>query len=277
VEKIYPKMYSLEQERYKSDTPKNWNFWNNSSGYTWSWTKFKAYSPYSDKSANINQTQINNAMNFSKAILDKPNKYNDYFEKSTDLHITPLWKIIWQAHNSYIIVETSSWIKFLDQHALAERIIYEKLIKNDYKHNIQWLLIWESISLTPKEINILEENKIIFIDMWFDFETMPWNIVIINWIPDFIKKENISEIFIWIIDDIWNQNFTKSTTLEEVKNKIFAYTSCRSAIKFWHKLNLFEMNKLLNDSIINYSSTCPHWRPVIFEIGLDELKDKYER
>lgn len=113
--------------------------------------------------------------------------------------------------------------------------------------------------------------------MWFDFEVMPWNIVIINGIPDFIKKENISNIFVWIPDDIWSHNFNKSKTLSEVKNKVFAYTACRSAIKFWNKLNLFEMNKLLYDSITDYSSTCPHWRPVVFEIDLNELKNKYER
>jgi len=249
------------------------------SWYTGSGTKFKSYSPYTDKSPNINQTQINNALNFSKAMLDNTSSFEkeETLEKSNDLHDTPLWKIIWQSHNSYIIVETNNWIKFLDQHALAERIIYEKLINSDYGHNVQWLLIWESISLTPKEVSILDYNKQTFIDMWFDFESMPWNIVIVNWIPDFIKKENISNIFMWILEDIWNQNFSKSTTLEEVKNKIFAYTSCRSAIKFWHKLNLFEMNKLLNDSVLDYSATCPHWRPVIFEIGLNELKDKYER
>ena len=113
--------------------------------------------------------------------------------------------------------------------------------------------------------------------MWFDYEIMSWWIVILNWIPDFIKKEDIKWIFEWIINDIWEYGFNKSKTLDEVKNKIFAYTACRSAIKFWHKLNLFEMNKLLNDSILNYSLTYPHWRPVIFEIWLDELKNKYER
>jgi DNA mismatch repair ATPase MutL len=50
----------------------------------------------------------------------------------------------------------------------------------------------------------------------------------------------------------------KSKTLEEVKNRIIAYTACRSAIKFGNKLSLFEINKLLNDSIETYSSTCPH-------------------
>ncbi len=248
------------------------------SWYSGSWNKFKSYSPYTDKSPSENQTQISNALNFSKSIL-KDNSYDIkiWIEKSNDLHDTILWKIIWQTHNSYIIIETTEWIKFLDQHALAERVIYEKLINNDYKTKIQWLLIWESMSLTPKEMDILENNKETFIDMWFDIEKMSWNIIIINSVPDFIKKENISNIFSGILEDIWTYNFNKSKTLEEVKNKIFAYTACRSAIKFWHKLNIFEMNKLINDSVMDYSSTCPHWRPVVFEITLNELKNKYER
>ena len=65
--------------------------------------------------------------------------------------------------------------------------------------------------------------------------------------------------------------------MEEVRNKIFAYASCRSAIKFGNKLSLFEMNRLLCDSILDYSATCPHWRPVVYDIDLIELQAKYER
>lgn len=48
---------------------------------------------------------------------------------SNDLHDTPIGKIIGQFHNSYILVETVTGVQILDQHALAERIIYEKLVK----------------------------------------------------------------------------------------------------------------------------------------------------
>ena len=106
---------------------------------------------------------------------------------------------------------------------------------------------------------------------------MSSGIVMINGIPDYIKKENLKNIFTGILSDIWEEKNTSSKTLDEVRNRIFAYTACRSAIKFWNKLNLFEMNKLLNESVIDYSSTCPHWRPVIYEVTLDEMKDKYER
>lgn len=262
----------------------NWDYIKNTenipkqSFYTGSGTKFKSYSPYKDTSAHPNQTKLDSSIDFTKNILwDSTLKENIDFEKSNDLHDTRLWRIIWQSHNSYIIVETLDWIKFLDQHALAERIIYEKLVKADKKHNIQWLLIWENVLLIPKEVSILEDNIDTFYEMWFDFEILPWNNLIINGIPDFIKKENIKDIFSGILWDIWSWNFSKSNSLQEVKNKIYAYTSCRAAIKFGNKLNLFEMNKLLNDSILDYSATCPHWRPVVFDINLEELKNKYER
>lgn len=247
--------------------------------YSWSWTKFKSYSPYKDITPNPNQFTIKDALNFTKTTLwnSLEIENNNDIETSNDLHYTKLGKIIGQAHNSYIIVETKNGIKFLDQHALAERVIYEKLVNRDKKTITQWLLIWESLNLMPKEVNILQDNLDTFEKMWFDFEIMWWNIIIINWIPDFIKKENLNNIFTWILQDIWEYNFTKSKTLEEVKNKIYAYTACRSAIKFGNKLNLFEINKLLNDSAEDYSSTCPHWRPVVFDINLEELKNKYER
>lgn len=250
--------------------------------YTGSGSKFKSYSPYSNKSPNPNQWQIHKAIDFSKTLLEHQNKHLedqaiDQIWESNDLHDTPLWKIIGQAHNSYIIVQNKDGIVFYDQHALAERIIYEKLLKKDSGHRVQWLLIGEIIKVTSRELDILNENKLTFEEMGFEFEILPGHSVIINAVPDFIKKENISNVFLWVLEDIWDHNFWQSKTLSEIKNKIYAYVSCRSAIKFWHKLNLFEMNKLLNDAILDYSSTCPHGRPVVFNIHLEELKNKYER
>ena len=257
--------------------------------YSWSWTKFKSYSPYKNVSPNPSQTRVNDSLGFSKEILNplsslsggtdisNGSSWEWDWEVSTDLHDTAMGKIIWQMHNSYIVVQTFGWIQILDQHALAERIIYEKLIKSNNSFSVQWLLIWESINLTTKELDILKENEKTFQEMWFEFEILGSWIVMINWVPDYVKKQDLSNIFTGIISDIWEQNFSKSNTLQEIKNKIFAYASCRSAIKFGHKLNLFEMNKLLNDAVLDYSSTCPHGRPVVYDIWLEELKGKYER
>lgn len=247
--------------------------------YTWSWTKFKEYSPYKDVSSNPNQFKISDAISFTKTILDTniSDEQNDFEDKNIwDLHYTKLWKIVGQSYNSYIIVERNNKIIFYDQHALAERIIYEKLVKQNNISNTQKLLISENIKLTPIELDVLTTNIDVIKWMWFDFEFLSNWIISVSQVPDFVKKQELQNLFLWILEDIWAWN-NKSNTLDEVKNKIWAYTACRSAIKFWNKLNLFEMNKLLNDWFETYSSTCPHWRPVVFEIDLWELKDKYER
>ncbi len=267
--------FSLSQREYPSNEGEGFK---EPKYYTWSWEKFKSYSPYKNTSSNPNQFKISDSIDFTKAILDNNNiETTEKSFETWDLHYTKLWKIVGQTFNSYIVVEKDDKIILLDQHALAERIIYEKLLKNDTRQYSQNLLIPENIKLTSWEFSILEENKNIFLEMGFDFEVLSNNLVSIITIPDFVKKENLSEILLWIIYDINSWNTIKSKTLEEIKNKVFAYTACRSAIKFWHKLNLFEMNKLLNESVEWYSSTCPHWRPVIFDISLNELKDKYER
>lgn len=68
-----------------------------------------------------------------------------------------------------------------------------------------------------------------------------------------------------------------SVSLDEVRHKLWAYTACRSAIKFGDPLSIFEMNALLKDAYSDYSATCPHGRPVVYDIHLEELQKKYER
>lgn|GEM_PF-1146760 len=138
-------------------------------------------------------------------------------------------------------------------------------------------MIGEAYTLTPKEKDIIEENKSVFEDMGFDIELLSGNSVMVNGVPDFIKKESTKNIFFGILQDMQNQKTETSTTLEEVRNRIFAYTACRSAVKFGDKLSIFEINKLLHDAALDYSATCPHGRPVVWEMDLEEMKKKYER
>ena len=241
--------------------------------YTPSGTNFREFSPYKEININPAQSSIEASMNFSREILWNFQEENI---ASNDLHDTKLGKIIGQMFNSYIIVESQNKMLVLDQHALAERIIYEKLYKKKEEIKSQRLLISENISLTTKEKELVINNQNTFIDIWFDFEFMSGTSLILNSIPDFINKQNAKDVFLSIIQDLENWS-SKIKTLEEIRNKILAYTACRRAIKFGNKLSIFEINKLLNDAVLEYSRTCPHGRPVAFEIDLEELKKKYER
>lgn len=237
--------------------------------YTGSGTKFKNYSPYKNTQANPAQATIE----FSQEILGNKEDFK-WFERPQDIHETPLGRIVGQVHNSYIIVQTHKGIQMLDQHALAERVIYEKLAKQSYTSRIQQILWGIGLHLTSQELSILEEYSDDFQAMWFEIDILSqWN-VMIQWIPDFVKKEDIWKTF-WEI--LWDISQAWSKWLQEIRHKIWAYTACRSAVKFGDPLSIFEIHKLLSDANLDYSATCPHGRPVVYEVSLEELQKKYER
>jgi DNA mismatch repair ATPase MutL len=101
--------------------------------YTGSGVKFKNYSPYKNTQAHPAQA----AIEFSKNIGEKKEREG---ELTSDIRETPLGRIVGQIHNSYIIVQTFHGLQILDQHALAERVIYEKLISTDAAYKTQKIL-----------------------------------------------------------------------------------------------------------------------------------------
>jgi len=264
--------HSLEKtgERFHAD---NFSTTNTREYYTGSGTKFKNYSPYKNTQSNPSQESIE----FSKKVL-WVQQANQQFKKNQsevqDLRDTPMGKIIGQVHNSYIVVETHDGIKILDQHALAERVLYEKLARDSYVPKTQWLLTWVGLHLSWDESVSLDEYHSDFEAMWFEIEILSWGNILINGVPDFMQHQDIAKIFMQILTDMssaWSRSF------DEIRHKIWAYTACRSAVKFWDTLSVFEMQKLLHDATLDYSATCPHGRPVVYDISLSELLDKYER
>lgn len=106
---------------------------------------------------NPNQSRISDALDFTQAFLSDTS--------SGETVQTNLGKLIGQAFNSYIIVEQGETLVIYDQHALAERVNFEKLCNVQVEHFSQKLLIPETLHLTPTEMNVLTENREIFLSM----------------------------------------------------------------------------------------------------------------
>gem|GEM_PF-2454577 len=115
-------------------------------------SQFHAYSPYREKNFSPSQTKIGEALEFTQAFLSAEQNMQQKTaftddSKSGDLHYTPLGKIIGQAFASYILVEQEEKLVIFDQHAVAERVIYEKISGKNIPSSAQKLLIPENIRL----------------------------------------------------------------------------------------------------------------------------------
>ena len=158
--------------------------------YTGSGTKFHSYSPYKNTTASPHQSRIFEAIDFTKTLL----KDNSENFKNSDLHFTKLGKIVGQVFASYIIVESGKKLIIFDQHALAERINFEKLCNKQTQISSQQLLIPSTLHLSGKQTAVYQENIEVFESMGFSCELFSGNSLIVNAAPDYIQKENITDI-----------------------------------------------------------------------------------
>ena len=187
-------------------------------------------------------------------------------------------RAVCQIKNSYIIAEGPNDIFIVDQHAAHERIWYEILKQNAHSKtpNSQPLLVSETFSLELQHLETLNKAKSTLESLGFNFIVKD-STLIVKAIPSNLSKINIKELFINILEDIeTNHNFTNLNELEDI---VINYTACRTAIKFGQKLELVEMQKLLDDmqQISHKKYTCPHGRPALIKLGMNDLEKLFKR
>ncbi len=182
-----------------------------------------------------------------------------------------------QLHNKYILSQIKSGLMIIDQHVAHERILYEKALAR-FEANLpfsQQLLFPIKLQFDLATYGILKEIDHLITKIGFKLKYLPKNYVLIEGVPDDIKRgseENILKDF--ISDYIQNQTEKK---LEEKDNIAKSY-SCKAAIKAGDRLSEKEM-RLLIDQLFATSMpyVCPHGRPIVIKISLEEFDRRFGR
>jgi DNA mismatch repair protein MutL len=180
-------------------------------------------------------------------------------------------KIIWQIFDSYILF--SKWEDFyiMDQHAVAERIIFEKM-RNEYDPGNISLL---SVPLTFEIKEKIDERLKQIQNLGFDIDYFWQNKVIVYAVPAILEKYKV-DISALINSLLYsNDNIDISYMLEQ----ILATKSCKAAIKANHKLSFEEMKQLIEDGMkyINGFFVCQHGRPSVVKLSKQDIDSFFDR
>ncbi|MFH0854436.1 MAG: DNA mismatch repair endonuclease MutL [bacterium] len=194
------------------------------------------------------------------------------------------WKLIGQIKNLYLIVETIDGIILIDQHAAHERIIYDSIIEKIKQENykFQQLFVPLKIELSLREMVNLKQNFEILKKIGFEIEEFGTNTIIVQTVPQDISGKNVEEIIRGIINDLLSFGSEdlkfNEKTLEEARNKVVCYISCRSAIMAGDKISLEEQTDLVRKVMSGeVKATCPHGRPIISILRWDEIGKRFKR
>lgn len=233
-----------------------------------------SYQP-SFKNIRSNPSQVSQALRFSQEILK--NEFNTAIEPTA----VGEWKLLGQIHKSYLLVEAPEKLLIIDQHAAAERILYEKFKKGYGQHKIksQKLLLPLTLELSNREVEIINQSLEFLQNIGFDIEIFGNNSFIINAVPQDLDKLDIKQTMLGLINDLEDHDFNKSKSLDEKKDLVIKYAACRTAIKFNDKIEIQEQVNLLKDimEIMDTINTCPHGRPFIMELTLEQLAKNFKR
>ena len=175
---------------------------------------------------------------------------------------------------TYIVVEAKDKIFFIDQHVAAERVLYERFVNQMEADGIpvQGLLLPVTLEATAQQLGTLKIHGDIFSKLGFDLEEFGGNTILIRAIPSPLPTRVAAQTVTDILDKLSTEPHTEVQIPEAIDNALITL-ACKSAVKAGDTLDTKEMINLLKElSKAKLPFNCPHSRPIIVEMGRDELE-----
>jgi len=181
-------------------------------------------------------------------------------------------------HDRYIVVETSAGIEVIDQHALHERVLFERLKASvaEGRLEVQPLLIPEHVDLAPAELELVAEHADALGQAGMRVAPFGGSTVIVTTKPVLAGRTPAAAIVREIVERLAAAAPTAGTPMlvEEVLHGL----ACRAAIKAGDPLSQAEIDALVRDRhAVQDSHHCPHGRPTSLVLSRQELDRQFRR
>lgn len=181
------------------------------------------------------------------------------------------YQVIGQLWNSYIVLQSNDALYYIDQHALAERIAFETM-KKEENLNSEPLLqpLKYEITNVPNLPNKIEELN----QLWFDISMLGENIIVIYAIPHIFITQPVDfqVLFNYVL-------YLDKISFDHLIDWVYATKACKTSIKAWNKLSIPQMEQLVSDGFekIPGMFVCQHWRPFFVRIEKSEINWFFDR
>ena len=196
-------------------------------------------------------------------------------EQTVLVEEAPAWRMIGQAYDSYIFVETEENILVIDKHAAHERVLYEKLAANK-ELNVQELLVGVPVAIGREQASVLLENAEFLAEKGFNIEDFGEGSIIVRTVPSTLGNlkglNGILEDFARSLSDGNHLSFAERC------DRALYTVACKAALKARIKNrpeddeNVVRM--LAENPQLRY---CPHGRPFIKKIPKREIEKYFDR
>jgi DNA mismatch repair protein MutL len=184
-----------------------------------------------------------------------------------------------QYKDSYIVAQERDGLLLVDQHVAHERVLYERYLAEAERGevHVQRLLFPRTIELAADEALTLEAEAGEFSRLGFLLEPFGGNAVKLDGVPAFAKDVAPDRLVRELLGEAARTR-TSATGVAELRRRLVTSAACQAAIKVNYPLTHEGMQRLLDDLFLTENpTTCPHGRPILFRLTLDEIERAFRR
>jgi len=189
-----------------------------------------------------------------------------------------------QMHDRYLVVESREGIEVIDQHALHERVLYERFKGAIAAGSleVQPLLIPERLDLAPADLEVVTEHAEALASAGLRVEPFGGSTVIVTAKPVLAGGTSAAEMLREVVDRIAalppaasaGPGNASSMLVDEVLHGL----ACKAAIKAGDPLSQPEIDALVRDRhLVTDAHHCPHGRPTSLTLSRHELDRQFRR
>ena len=181
-----------------------------------------------------------------------------------------------QFADSYIIVQSDEELLLIDQHALHERVRYERLKQSKHEWVAQNLISPIELMVNPVQMQIVSGSIEQLSMMGFNILINDASVTLLSH-PLFISGQDIEQIFKDLLQDL-SEDGAPLETIENLRDHMAFMNACRGAVKANERLSISEMRRLVEDMRkIPNPWACVHGRPTALRIDIDSLDHHFGR
>ncbi|HXK41858.1 MAG: DNA mismatch repair endonuclease MutL [Anaerolineae bacterium] len=188
----------------------------------------------------------------------------------------PPLRVIGQAVTTFIVAEGPDGLYLIDQHAAHERVLYEQLLSAWAEGAVpsQPLLEPVNVTLPAEDAARLEERLSTLAELGLTVEPFGPNSFLVRAVPALLAQAAPGDL----LADIAAAELDHSPVRESLEAQVMRRICKRAAIKAGQILSREEMETLIYQlEQCRNPRTCPHGRPTILQISVEQLASQFER
>ncbi len=184
-----------------------------------------------------------------------------------------------QLFDTYLLIPEEDRLLIIDQHALHERLNYDELVRelNDHDYAAQQLAVPVLVDVTPSAARLIEAKGEVFAKLGVEIEPFGGNTFQVTAICHLFDESRVPDAVYRILDALAQGDlFDREEFMSDLLR--LATEACRASVKAGDRLTPEEKQELIEGfRRMRPPYTCPHGRPIITELTLDQMERSFRR